>query len=144
MSDSKATMFDKVNVKSGYALAKGDMLNSPSLGDVYFERWNRGMQSYLCVQISTGKRYKTRVAFNNDTYNVIGTYKIETIKDKFTNDYKNMTEGDLFLIERKNACEVFKFVSYGRTGKITACSPVDDTKQWGIDTSFVAIKVSNL
>ena len=143
--DSNVTMFDKSVEKSSFELKKGDVMKSISIGTVYFEEWKRGMQSYVCVEIASGKRYKSRVRnAYEQKFTVIGTYKIETTADKFGNDSKNLVKDDLFIIEKKNSCEIFKFIDYGRTGKINACSVLDDTKIWGIDKSFTCIKVENL
>lgn len=139
-------LFKTPESKSSYELRKGDVMQSMGLGQVYFEEWKRGMQSYVCVQISTGKRYKTRVSNAYDEkFTIIGSYKIETAKDKFGDDSQNMVKGDLFIIDKgKKACEMFRFVDYGKTGKINASLPMDETKVWSIDKSFTCIKVAKL
>ena len=142
---NKVTLFDNPIKKTPYALTEGDVMEHSQLGQVMFERWKRGMKSYVCVQLSTDKKYKVSAdAFQAGGWMVIGNCQITKPIDKYADDSQNLVVGDLFLIERKNACEVFKFVSYGRTGKINACSPIDDTKQWSIDKGFSAIKIANL
>ena len=131
--------------KNPFNLKKGDIMMHRSLGEIYFDEWSRGMNSYHCVQISTGTRYKIKtpkLTLNGEYINfkVIGQWEFPKVQ----NDAKKLKKGDLFIIERKNACEIFKFIDYGKTGKIIASSPLDDNKRWNIDKTFTCVKVDNL
>ena len=133
--------------KSYRELKKGDVMKTSDSGEIVFDEWSRGMGSFKFTQLSTGKRYKRMIRTDifSMKWTVIGTVEIKTASDTFGNDAKDLTKGDLFILaDRKKSCEAFRFVEYGRSGKINACSPIDETMKWTIPTSMTCIKIENL
>ncbi len=139
MSNSNVTMFDEAVTKSAFELKEGDVMEG---GRFAFTDWSRGMQSYKCIEIATGKKYKTKIGFR-ENFVVIGTYKIEKTKDKFGNDVDNLVEGDLFVIDDNGKALCFRFERY-TDRKIKAVSVFDENSKITIDKSFTVIKIENL
>lgn len=130
--------FATPEIKTAYGLKKGDVMEG---GRFAFTEWSRGMRSYKCVEIATGKPYKTRVSDTLDNnFRVIGHFKIDSVEDKFGNDGENLKDGDLFVIEHKKTAELYKFKSYSRSN-IVACSVFDENRVIKIDKSFTVIKI---
>ena len=132
--------FTEPKTKRLIAMNENDVFEYLELGLVAFVRWKRGMKSFEAVQISTGKVYNCRTNLHSDPFNVVGIY----IKDSMPNDYDKLKPGDLFVIQNKNTSELFKFVEFGRTGKIKAVNPVYPERKFTIDSSFEVTLLKNI
>ena len=107
-----------------------------------FVRWKQRMKSYV-AKAENGSTYSIRVsgfAFKLE-FEVIGREKLPKIK----NDYENLEPGDLFLIQPKEtgAAEIYKFVTYGQTGKVKATNPLNQGR-WTLPKEFIYTKLTNL
>ncbi len=132
----------KASVTKNYIeIKKGDVFMH-SGQRMAFVRWKQGMKSYV-AKSEAGPTYGVRVpGWAGDLkFEVIGQEKLPKIK----NDYANLEPGDLFLIQSREggAAEIFKFVSYGQTGKVKATNPLSQGG-WTLAKEFNYTKLSNL
>ena len=132
----------KAPVTKNYrTIEKGDIFMH-SGQKMSFVRWKQGMRSYV-AKSESGPTYSIRVGTwaGDLEFKVIGQEKLAKIK----NDYENLEPGDLFLIQPREtgAAEIYKFVTYGQTGKVKATNPLNQGK-WTLPKEFIYTKLTNL
>ncbi|MFV2013787.1 MAG: hypothetical protein ACC656_00015 [Candidatus Heimdallarchaeota archaeon] len=125
--------------KSLHALEKGEVFVRPTLGKICFERWKRGMRSYVATRLSDGKSYSCGVFDSNQVVKVEGMYEKAFVK----NDKDKLTLGCLFVIQHKRNAILYKYEGLTQSGKVKGSNPF--TKEiWTLDKSFVYRLVKDL
>jgi hypothetical protein len=121
-------------------MRKNDVFRYMNLGEVSFVRWKRGMKSFEATQVATGRSYSCRTNMHESQFDVLGIF----IEEKKPNDINKLQPGNLFIIQNRNTAEIFKFVEFGRTGKIKAVNPVYEERKFTIDNSFEITLLKNI
>jgi len=131
--------FSESVMKLAYDLNENDVFEHPTLGLMQFNRLKRGGKS-MEASTAQGQRYNLRFPFSKE-WKVIGMAKVEKIQT----DVDKLTAGCLFAAfeERKKTATLYKFVEFGRTGKIKCVNPFDETMKWTVDQSFTIRLVEN-
>ena len=129
----------------GIEFKEGDVFNYEN-EKLVFVRWKRGAKT-MVVEKLNGEEWSYRGGLY-DTYEVLerGTQLPSKKGNKeYEDEFYALRSGELFVMVNNNGRgELYKFIEYTRSGKITASFALDSSKKMTIGKGLKVVKLSSI